>query len=273
MVIEGKGFLPKGVHEQELGEWLRGVPSQMVDYFDALLELYAVLVRGRNKRTTPTLQQRLPYELVLAIMTDGSLRRSDHLNVCERAASLMRDLYVDNDIWQLAPSGRNNVRLAPRVLESHEEYALVKTVRVWEFVPDVANAGVLSSTHQQSGKMEWGRFDQLKDFIATHYAGKVMYQVATEIKKNKMLREVIRLIYELIRHGFYATEELAPMIPSMLILLDGRGDRIRPTDQPSKDRYQKQVMIDCDTVVIMECKLWILRMLQVTLVYADQTVA
>ena len=53
--------------------------------------------------------------------------------------------------------------------------------------------------------------------------------------------QVIRLIYELIRHGFYATEELAPMIPSMLILLDGRGDRIRPTDEPSNERYQKKV--------------------------------
>ena len=190
VVVEGKNFLPEGVQDRELGEWLRGVPSQMVDYFDALLELYSVLVRGRNKRTTPTLQQRLPYELVLAIMTDGSLRKSEHLNVCERAASLMRDLYVDNDIWELAPSGRNNIRLSPRVRESHEEYALVKTVRVWEFVPDVAKAGVLSSTFGQSGKMEWSRFDELKDFIATHYAGKVMYQVATEIKKNKMLREV-----------------------------------------------------------------------------------
>ena len=80
--------------------------------------------------------------------------------------------------------------------------------------------------------------------------------------KNKMLREIIRLVYELIRHGFYSTDELAPMIPSMLILLDGRGDRIRPHDEPSVERYQKKVMIDCDTVVVMECKLWILRMLQ-----------
>ena len=44
------------------------------EYFYSLLSLYASCVRGRNLRVTPTLQRLLPYEVLLAVITD---RRDD----------------------------------------------------------------------------------------------------------------------------------------------------------------------------------------------------
>ena len=59
-VMGSTNCMPEETSSMELAKWLYSVPPEMVAYFDALLELYSVLVRGRNKRTTPTLQAMLP---------------------------------------------------------------------------------------------------------------------------------------------------------------------------------------------------------------------
>ena len=46
--------------------------------------------------------RRLPYNLVLSLITSPKLHYS-HLDVCSRAASIMRNLYIDNDIWPETP--------------------------------------------------------------------------------------------------------------------------------------------------------------------------
>eukprot|EP00966_Prymnesium_polylepis_P037550 871748-Prymnesium_polylepis.1 len=84
----------------ELCDWLDWVSADTQTYFDALLGLYSTVVKGRNRTTSPAFQQLLPFDLLYA-MTINERLQENHLNICARAAAIIRCLYVDNDIWDM----------------------------------------------------------------------------------------------------------------------------------------------------------------------------
>ena len=65
--------LAKAGGRMPLSKWLESTERETAEYFEALTSLYAALVRGRNLRTSPTLQRLLPYALVCRVITDASL--------------------------------------------------------------------------------------------------------------------------------------------------------------------------------------------------------
>ena len=66
--------------EHELCAWLDSTAAENAAYFERLMALYAVLVRGRNLKNTPKISALLPYDLCFAIITDRNLHRN-HLDV------------------------------------------------------------------------------------------------------------------------------------------------------------------------------------------------
>ena len=78
-----------------------------------------------------------------------------------------------------------------------------------------------------------------------------------------MLLEMLQLTYQLILFGFYSVHELSDHMGGILARMDGRQDRLYESeDGPSNLRFTKLAATDCNTVVMMECKLWCCRILQ-----------
>lgn len=92
----------------ELCGWLDHAEPESVAYLRATLQLYAALATGRNLRNAQLLCDRVPYPLLLQIVSSKALH-ARHLGVCTAAAAVVRCLYVD--------------------VEPHQLMARVKTVR------------------------------------------------------------------------------------------------------------------------------------------------
>jgi hypothetical protein len=216
MVSGDPSFFPRlSDGELPLCEWLDTTEPENVEYFEGLTSLYAALVRGRNLRTTPTLQSLLPYELVLGIITDAQLNIR-HLGVSRQFVTIARDLYVNNDLF-----GEVGV-----VNEAHPKMVSVKHVRIWTQVPVLGKLRVLSSRFNCDGGLiitDWSRYDDLKSF-ALRYISMFYRQNATELAENAMILELVKLLHELVKTGFYRASELAGVVGPLLKLLDGRND-------------------------------------------------
>ena len=65
-----------------------------------------------------------------------------------------------------------------------------------------------------------------------------------------------------IRGGFYRSHEVVPILPNLLALLDGRDDIVGVQGEEPGDRYRQWTTVQCNSVTIMECKLWLCRILQ-----------
>jgi len=80
-------------------------------------------------------------------------------------------------------------------------------------------------------------------------------QDATRIKQNAMVLELVQLVYELLRSGFYKAPELRRLMSPMLRLLDGREDVTGlEGEEEAGARYGKVATIRCNTVLLMESK-------------------
>ena len=177
----------------------------------------------------------MPYDVVLAIITSPELH-ADHLEVSAQFVGIARDLYVDN--------------------EPHELMTRVKTVRIWDNVLPAAESGKLSSrlttVHgartsihtsphpihtsppcplSQVLDIEWERFNALKsfivEFVSTGNGGSPFFnQTGTQIKENKMVLQLLQLLFHLIQGGFYPAKDLVEVLPTLIQLLDGRDDKV-----------------------------------------------
>lgn len=87
-------------------------------------------------------------------------------------------------------------------------------------------------------------------------------QDARKIGFNTLVCELLKTLLELIRHGFVTTTELAPMLPTLVAMLDGHGDIVDEGEHANKtDRYRVKVNVKTNTVKIMECKLVVCQIL------------
>ena len=240
-----------------LREWLDRTSPETLHYFERYLELLAVLCMGRNRKNTSLIRSLLPYDLVLSIITDKDLH-VNHLQISQRFVTLAHDVYLD--------------------AEPYEPMATVRTVRIWANVKRAADSHALSTrltTSLNEKYPNWmERHNGLKRFIL-HFLGKYFKQTATDIKGNGMVLELLKGLFQLIYGGFYKADEISRDLCDPLIrLLDGREDRLTENGGPEVDlggqplRYQvkRQVAsstsIAWDTGAIMECKLWICKILQ-----------
>ena len=152
----------------------------------------------------------MPYDVVLAIITSPELH-ADHLEVSAQFVGIARDLYVDN--------------------EPHELMTRVKTVRIWDNVLPAAESGKLSSRLTTVLDIEWERFNALKsfivEFVSTGNGGSPFFnQTGTQIKENKMVLQLLQLLFHLIQGGFYPAKDLVEVLPTLIQLLDGRDDKV-----------------------------------------------
>ena len=239
--------------ELELCQWLDTTEKETAEYFQALSSLYASLVRGRNLRTSPTLQRLLPYQLVCRVIVDKSLHRN-HLDVSRQYVAVARDLWVNNDVY--APPADKK--------EEHTTMVYVKTVRVWRKVPNIAAERVLSSRYNlsKSASPNWTQYNELKDFAIAFVSAHQKGQNAKNKEENAMILELVRLVHALILTGFYKSSELVEIIGPLLNLLDGRQDVTGREGDSSMARYEKETTVTVNTVVIMECKEWLCQIFQ-----------
>lgn len=250
VVVTGDpAFFPafKDQPELELAEWLRVTADETRKYFAAQAALLGVLCQGRNLKNTPVVRKLLPYELVLTIICSKELQKRN-IGVVAQFVGMARDMYVDS--------------------EPHEAMVYVKTVRIWENVQSAAESGSLSSRLTTELDLNWGKFDALKAF-ALKYVSQCFAQTATMVGVNELVLQLLMVLYRLIEGGFYRATELATLREPLLKLLDGRDDKIgKPGVEKPSERYKQTrtvasaSSVACDTVVIMECKLWLCRILQ-----------
>ena len=243
---------PGGQRRVDLLEWLDSTEAETVGYFAALSSLFASCVRGRNLVVTPQLQQLLPFEVLLAVITNKQLA-ARHLDVPRAFVRIVHDLYVNNDLY--AGDGRP--------CEKHPPMVVLKTVRRWGELERHAQKRMLTTRHQleqRPGAPLWSRFDGLKRYALSYLMGFTAGD-AHRIAQNKMVLELVRVVHTLIGCGFYRAVELESMIEPVLRLLDGRRDvvglDVDPGDGLDKDRrarYARRATIAYDTVVIMEAK-------------------
>lgn len=237
----------------ELSTWLETTDSDHAAYFAALISLYAALVRGRNLVVSPTLQRMYSYELLLRCVTDDRLNER-HLDVPRQFVRIVRDLYVNNDIY--------NVQVSPPVImEPHPKMVVLKSVRKWHNVPPLAEARMLNTRFNLAPEKSpnWSRFDDLKEYVL-RLVTKFFKQDGLQIKENKMVLELVMLTYDLILVGFYKSAQLSDIIEPLLRLLDGRADTVGINtlpdggDRDKAARFKKQATIKCNTVIMMETK-------------------
>lgn len=229
-----------------LTTWLDETETETAEYFASLCSLYASLVRGRNLRTTPTVQKLLPYDVVLQVI-QACQEQERHLSVARAFVQIVNDLYVNNDIYD----GPGNV------VEAHPPMAKVTHVRVWSKVQEVATAGVLCS--KVGSQQDWSRFDNLKALVL-NYIARTNRQNASEIPKNRMLLALTEVLYALVEMGFCNAVQLSEMAPYLLRILDGREDTIDGSN--SSGRFARKATTRCNTVVIMQAKQQVCRILQ-----------
>jgi hypothetical protein len=66
-------WVSSGYLEVPLLRWLERGDEESCGYFEKLLELYALVVQGRNLRNTPHMRKLLPFETVMAVITNKDL--------------------------------------------------------------------------------------------------------------------------------------------------------------------------------------------------------
>ena len=250
MVSGDKRYFPKlAGGTLEISKWLESTEEDTANYFTALLSLYASLVEGRNLRVSPTLQRLLPYDLVLAVVTNKHLN-DHHLDVSRQFTRIACDLYVANDLYDVTKTP------AP-IYEEHVPMVMVKTIRKWVNVPDLAAKKMLNSRYNLEDPPDWARFNDLKEF-AIKFLGSYSRQVGTKIKENKMVLELLKLVRSLLLMGFYKAAELDGVVTPLLKLLDGREDVTGldglHADKNPRARYLKKATIKCNTLLIMDVK-------------------
>ena len=87
--------------------------------------------------------------------------------------------------------------------------------------------------------------------------------MATNVPANKMVLQLLKLLFHLLQNGFYTATELGPLLPVVLKVLDGRRDSVGlHRHEKAADRYRQWKTIKADTVLVMECKVWICHVLQ-----------
>ena len=79
--------------------------------------------------------------------------------------------------------------------------------------------------------IEWERFNALKsfivEFVSTGNGGSPFFnQTGTQIKENKMVLQLLQLLFHLIQGGFYPAKDLVEVLPTLIQLLDGRDGRL-----------------------------------------------
>ena len=119
--------------------------------------------------------------------------------------------------------------------------------------------------------MQHRQFDDLRAFVRTFldpYMKGAQGLIGTEVEKNTMIFTLVRVLYHLVGGGFVPHDKLADLAKRMLVMLSGKKDKVGTIGEKAGDRYKRKRMVKtkeqpaCDTVLIMECKLWLCYTLQ-----------
>ena len=228
----------------ELSEWLRLTTPSNAAYFSSTMNLLSQLVRGRNLKNRPAVQALLPYDLVEAAIT-SPLLNAGSLKVVTQFVQIAIDCYIDH--------------------EPHEVMARVRNVRIWDNVEKAAESRKLSTRLTTTLDVDWHRFDGLKEYAHTIIA-RLKHQSATEVVENNLMLALVRAIFCLVRLGFYHAAEVEVLVPKLLTIVDGTGDKMglysrNEEAARANERYKVRVDSDCNTFVIMETKVWACKVL------------
>jgi hypothetical protein len=149
--------------------------------------------------------RRLPYDLVLTVITDEALQR-ENLQVCAQFVGIMHDIHVD--------------------CEPHEEITRLRTIRLWDNVETAASQRALSSRLTTCAHIDWHKFDGLKTFVLEYLTKSTGAQTATHTSENAMILSLLKLLYQLVRGGFFVASEMNDLRSTLLHILDGRSDTV-----------------------------------------------
>ena len=118
------------------------------------------VARTAFTRAAAACVHRLPYNLVLSLITNPRLQQF-HLNVCSRAASIMRNLYIDNDIWPETPleysvpsSGTTTAGALTATALTHDDMSLEDAESSCNGTPRAAATTVLAKEPVEGGQKQ-----------------------------------------------------------------------------------------------------------------------
>lgn len=301
----------------ELSAWLEATPETTRHYFERCLDLYAYMCEGRNLRNTPAMRLQLPYELAMAIITDDAY----DLQLRTRLVRVVRELYVDAEPHEAYV----HVRLLRTWVHVTQETGRARAITA-AGTPVAASLSMRASSARagEGGQaddyalqaravpsaggggipaIDYAKFDDLYGFVQHFlrpYFHNELGQRATEVDRNRMVAQLVQVLYHLIRMfcrssipgllrvaaplaclahlvfecrvwtggGFVAYKKLPGLVRRMLMMLDGSNDAVGLEGSKPEDRYTRKRTVKtatrqaCDTVVIMEAKLWLCHCLQ-----------
>ena len=300
-----------GEEKIEITEWLERTLPKTVEYFQQMVALYSALVR-RNPDNARVVQKWLPYELLLAVLTDPRMTESDTLlPTCSLIAGLICDLWVE---------------AAP-----HRPMVYVQHVRIWDKIENAARSAALLSRLNKSKSMaaiDWDMFSTpgqgpsrtglVREVHSYLNKYNVKLRDCSRIKENHHVLALLQarrlhhrpssaaplplqicahdmsaprvsapsshaafaltsetpahlfhprqLLHALIEYGFLKydideTHEISvkTMAPLLTMMLAGSQDGIKGG---APNPLKVHVNASFDTCVLMECKVWLCRILQ-----------
>lgn len=242
-----------------LADWISRTTPETLGYFNRCIDLLATLCAGRNTVNTPKLRTLLPYELAMTIV------RHDQFPMPLRCkfVGVIRDLYVNAD--------------------PHDEVVSVRHIRKWAEIDEDAHKALTALRDEKRANsatlgtpalgVDYRCFDDLYAFIQ-HFLAEFGLggegnagQVASHVEKNEMIVELLQVLYELIRSGFVSIGPLRKLCKGLIKMLDGSNDKMGLPGERERDRYSRKRMVKtderegCDTLLIMEAKEWICKIL------------
>ena len=187
-------------------------PEQMAshrevrNYFENTINLFKMLVLGRNRRNTQHIRQLLPYSLVEAVITSKDLHRAveerddnglrirhPRMKLCAAFAGIVRCLYVDSYV---AVPGQVEIG------EPHEMLARVKMMRIWDNVERIEESGKLASRVTTRVQIDFDYFKGLQIAMYNFLRENAASQIATRVEMNVLIEQLLHLLYDMIRFGF-----------------------------------------------------------------------
>ena len=140
-------------------------------------------------------------------------------------------------------------------------------MRAWGSVDAAARSGKLASRLTTRSEVQWSAFDALKSCALEWFSG-FERQVATQVDENTMMLQLLRLVHALVQSGFYTSGQISSFVPTLVRVLDGRLDRVglQREGERADLRYGRHKTSMCDTVVIMESKVWACKVLELVCV-------
>ncbi|CAG7731913.1 unnamed protein product [Allacma fusca] len=226
-----------------------GDEAAILKYYCHQLDLYSNMCFGRNFQAIETISAKIDMDLLLTLMSSTSLPFELKIS-CSR---LTRILYVD--------------------VKPQKEEKKVSLSREWWEVPEEMTADVYDRYCMKNNRekpTQVRKFSKVMSFIESYLKNVADYTVFSNVLQNKLTVEIIRLVKDFVRFGFYGINALKELRDNLLTILTSLSNEVLASN-PQKEKLAAVSAIgvdgskrdDINQAVLLEMKVIILEIYQI----------